>query len=95
MAFRNDDERAVEEVTKDWMGINETSDAVEFKAWAEYRRCVFGCHFVPKNFTVPTAFPPSTLQAAKEYATAISLIRRSIKWSDARSAVPKNPEAWR
>ncbi len=94
MAWSSNDEKAAEEAVKGWIGINEVDDPIGFKAWRDYRRIVFGCKFVPKNYTVPTAFPPATRSAAHEYAQALLLIRKAVKWNDKRSRIPPDPQPW-
>ena len=72
----------------DWISVNIHDDPAEHKAWADFRRDKFGCQYVPKNFTVPSPFPPTGQLAIRDYADKLGEIRRHIRWQDARATRP-------
>jgi len=64
------------ELMDGWITINSSLNPNEHAAWADYRARVFGNSFVPKNYSVPTPFPPSTPAAEQAYAEAMAEVRR-------------------
>ena len=86
---------SVDELIQDWVSVSEAEDPIAFKAWADYRREVLHAQFVPKGFTVPSPFPPSTQQAADSYASIIHQIRKSVGWNDNRAKPWREVRAWR
>jgi hypothetical protein len=68
----------------DWVSVNKFDDPLEHQAWADFR-AFLGCSFVPKNYTVPSPFPPEGQLAKQDYIDKLKEIRRHIHWTDARA----------
>lgn len=80
------------------MSVTEKESPIAFKAWVEWRLQEFGCHFVPRAFSVPSLFPPGTQEGANAYAEQLRDIRREVR-SDGKGdknwkPVPLHPRPW-
>lgn len=76
-------ETEVDELVSGWIGITAMEDPAEFKAWTNYRQERFNCAVTPKGYTVPTEFPPATMEAVATYDAAIAKIRECVGWKRA------------
>lgn len=80
----------VEQIVEDWVSVSADDDPLAFKAWMNWRRESLKCYAVPKAFTVPSVFPPTTQTAVNDYLAALSQIRTSIGWKSPRAKFPEN-----
>lgn len=78
-----------------WTSVHRREDAFEWTAWRDWLRDQLHCISEPENFTVPTPFPPSTIQAARDYIAVRRMIRSAIGWKDWRSKLPDDVYAYR
>jgi hypothetical protein len=68
----------------DWVSVNKFDDPNEHQAWAAFRLDL-GCQFIPRNYTVPSPFPPTGQLAKQDYIDKLKEIRRHNRWTDARA----------
>ena len=80
-------ESDVAELLEDWISVDRNEDKAAWEAWTNWRRINLGCHATPNALTVPTPFPPATINAAREYAATVQLIRKSIGWNESRAKI--------
>jgi len=92
MGMREDNQLQI--LTENWVGINKFEDKMAWQAWTDWRRSQMKCMQEPENLTVPSPFPPSTIIAAKEYISAVKVIRGAIGWKDSKAALSTNVSAW-
>lgn len=92
MGMREDNR--LEVLMENWTSINKFENKMAWEAWVGWRRDQLGCAQEPESLTVPSTFPPSTINAAKEYTAALKEIRGAIGWKDSRAALPKDISAW-
>lgn len=84
----------VDELTKDWIGINKFDDAEAWQAWFEWRRDQLKCNQEPIGFTVPSSFPPTTVSGCREYIAILQKVRSSIGWKSSGARLPKDVSSW-
>jgi len=71
--------------------VDEKEHPQAHAAWAAWRRYEFGSRAVPKKFTVPSMFPPTTQAGADAYAEQLRVTRESIGW---HKPVNPHPKPW-
>jgi hypothetical protein len=93
MPWKKSDEAKVEDAIKDWLVVNVKEDPTEHAAWVRFRADHLNALFVPDNYTVPSAFPPSSDHEQEKYFAAIRTIRHSIHWVGTRAKIPPDNQA--
>jgi len=74
------------------IAVRASENPAAHQAWADWRRDAFGCQFVPKAFSVPSIFPPTTQEGADAYAEILRILRGAIDWNT--SNIPRHPRPW-
>jgi len=92
---RSDLEIEIDDATRDWEGINRQENPLEWSAWISWRREYAGAHSEPEGLTVPTPFPPMTVQAAKDYLSVVKKIRVLVGWKSGTRRISNDPSAYR
>lgn len=83
----------VDALIEDWIEVSAEENSVAFSAWERFRRSL-RCYFVPKSYTVPTLFPPTTVAEVNKYIAVCVDIRKSIGWNNQRARFPENVSPW-
>src|SRR5690349_17013942 len=78
--------------------VSQRDHPIAHQAWADWRREQFGCDFVPKAYSVPSMFPPSTQAGADAYAEQLQSIRDAVLKEGGGTRgwqpVPRHPSPW-
>lgn len=77
-----------------WIAVRKLNSPAEWEAWTSWRRENANCRLELENLTVPTEFPPTTVEAAEKYLGVVKRIRKLINWTGARANVSSDPSAW-
>lgn len=78
-----------------FVAVTEKENPIAHQAWAEWRRQEFACYFVPKGYSVPSMFPPSTQAGADAYAEQLKSIREACGGGvGGWKSIPKHPRPW-
>lgn len=79
-----------------WVGLN--AKTPNYRAWRSWLRAEFGKRFFPEWLTVTGEWPPTTQEAASNYAVALSEIRDSKYQKEQMLIgglpVPRSPAPW-
>jgi hypothetical protein len=95
MAKRETDlDREIDALTTHWVAVNRKENPIEYSAWLGWRKQEMRSFIEPENFTVPTAFPPTTVTGAQAYFDVVRKIRKCVGWRTMRANLPKDPSAW-
>lgn len=87
-------ENEVDDTLLNWVCVNRLEEPMEWQAWINWRRDNMGSRITPENLTVPTAFPPVTVSAAKQYLETVTKIRRLNGWTGGKAKLTTDPSAW-
>ena len=74
------------------VAVRKSENPAAYQAWADWRKSEFGCDFLPKAYTVPSMFPPTSQEGADAYAEILRAWREAIGWHD--SNIPRHPRPW-
>lgn len=88
-------ESDIDDAVGGWMGITRSDDLVEWQAWTDWRRKFAGAMCEPDGLTVPTPFPPQTVQAANDYLEVVRKMRRLVGHREGIKRISNDPYAYR
>ena len=91
---KSDLEIEVENRMAGWVAIGRQEEPMEWEAWTHWRQQNCGSKAQPESLTVPTPFPPITINAARDYLETIRKARLSMGWKRGADRVSNNPSAW-
>lgn len=77
-----------------WIAVRKIDNPVGWEAWTKWRRANVNSLVDHDNLTVPTEFPPTTVEAAEKYLDIVKRIRKLIGWTGERARVSSDPTAW-
>lgn len=87
-------EKEIDVLTANWVSVSAKEQPMEYGAWAGWRQREMKSITQPDAFTVPTAFPPTTVAGALSYFDVVRKIRKCNGWRSSTADLPKNPSAW-